>query len=438
LGTLSKRLRFTKLAEVEEPRRSGRLAALVKGSCFETTCSLVILLNSAFSIYTTNYDIANLDAKPTVFILVMEFLFVVFYTWEILMKLAVHRLYLFVGPNMYWNWFDVILVVFAIYDQLLVLIVALNKDDGQGTSVTFMRSMRVLKLSRTIRLMRVFPSLRTILNSLLGCLYSLFWSISMLTLIFFLFALVFVQRASLALKDSDVPNPEVTLEQFGSVQVAMLTLYKSITGGDDWHNFYSTLLGTGWLNAALFVFFIAFMQIAVLNILTGIFVEQALKCAQPDRDSVAKSLRRREMMEAEDLRVQCRQIDADRSGVITLEELAEYFEKGKIKHFLMTLDIDVRDVEVFFDLLRTRDGEKMSVEDFVEECLKMKGGASSIDLHYLTKRVCEVKRTQECQHHEIMERLRHVTASTNSGAPSPQDPPPRRLPGLDGTGGLSL
>jgi len=257
----------------------------------------------------------------------------------------------------------------------------------------------------------------------------------MLALIFFLFALVFVQRASLALKDSDVPDPEITMEQFGSVQQAMLSLYQSITGGNDWVNFYSTLSAMGWLNSALFIFFIAFMQIAVLNILTGIFVEQAMKSAQPDRDSVATHLRRREMMEAEELRAQCRQIDADRSGVITLAELAEYFDKGKLKHMLMTLDIDVRDVEVFFDLLRSHDGCEIRVEDFVEECMKLKGNASSIDLHYLTKRVCEIKRTQDSQHDEIMEFLRH---GVTSGAPSPRDPPPRRLPGFEGKGALSL
>merc|ERR1712032_1243610 len=119
-------------------------------------------------------DINNLDEDPTVFIMGMELVFVIFYTWEIIMKLAVHRMYLFVGPNMSWNIFDFILVVLAIYDQLLLLIIALE-EGGQGTKVTFMRSMRILKIakiSRTIRLMRVFASLRIILNSLLGSLYS--------------------------------------------------------------------------------------------------------------------------------------------------------------------------------------------------------------------------------------------------------------------------
>lgn len=169
------------------------------------------------------------------------------------MKLAVHRWYLFVGPDMSWNIFDFILVVLAIYEEVLLLVTTLEDSTGPGTSVTFLRSMRVLKvakITRTIRLMRVFASLRMILNSLLGSLYSLFWSIAMLVLIFFLFAMIFVQRASLALQDGEVPNAEAVLEQFGSVELAMLSLYASITGGDDWNNYYTTLLGTGEVSAA--------------------------------------------------------------------------------------------------------------------------------------------------------------------------------------------
>lgn len=250
----------------------------------------------------------------------------------------------------------------------------------------------------------------------------------MLVLIFFLFAMIFVQRASLALQDGEVPNPEAVLEQFGSVELAMLSLYASITGGDDWNNYYTTLLGTGEVSAALFIFFIAFMQIAVLNILTGIFVEQAMKSAQPDRDSVAASFRWREVMEAEDLRSECRQIDKDGDGFITLAELADFLETGKFRHFLQSHDIDVRDEEVFFELLRSHEGETMSIDEFVEECMKLKGAATSLDLHYLTKQVGTIVSRQEDQYHEMMNVLRHFLSSTKGGASSSSlaSPPPRR------------
>ena len=79
----------------------------------------------------------------------------------------------------------------------------------------------------------------------------------------------------------DDAERENLISVFGSVEVAMLNLFKSSTGGADWEVFYS-VISPCLMSACMFVFFIAFMQVALMSIFTGIFVEKAMKLAPPD------------------------------------------------------------------------------------------------------------------------------------------------------------
>merc|ERR1711972_1206913 len=87
-----------------------------------------------------------------------------------------------------------------------------------------------------------FNELRMILNSLIGCVISLFWSVIMLLLFFFMFGIAFVQSSTNWLREPDNfdnPDGEVLQLEFSSVQLAMLALFRASTGGDDWGYFYS-------------------------------------------------------------------------------------------------------------------------------------------------------------------------------------------------------
>ena len=108
--------------------------------------------------------------------------------------------------------------------------------------------------------------------------------------IFYIFSLVIVQGAGNYLQTTgdslDDAERENLISVFGSVEVAMLNLFKSSTGGADWEVFYS-VISSSPMSACMFVFFIAFMQVALMNILTGIYVEKAIKLAPPDANVIA-------------------------------------------------------------------------------------------------------------------------------------------------------
>eukprot|EP00927_Polykrikos_kofoidii_P018049 TRINITY_DN1828_c0_g1_i10.p1 TRINITY_DN1828_c0_g1~~TRINITY_DN1828_c0_g1_i10.p1 ORF type:complete len:161 (-),score=24.03 TRINITY_DN1828_c0_g1_i10:360-788(-) len=140
------------------------------------------------------------------------------------------------------------------------------------------------------------------LDSLFHSVVALFWSILMLGIICFAFGLIFVQFAGAFLEDihhntntKDVKQK--LLDHYGSVQMATFTLYKVTTGGIDWIEGYDSIAVAGTVCKGLFLFFIAFIHIAVLNVVTGLFVNTALSFAEPTQ---AELVRRSMLMTTEE------------------------------------------------------------------------------------------------------------------------------------------
>merc|ERR1712151_31866 len=88
----------------------------------------------------------------------------------------------------------------------------------------------------------------------------------------------------------------------------------------DWDNAYILIAASGPDKAAVFMFYILFFVLAVWNIITSIFVEKALKIAQPDIDSLMLEKRRKDAVDAKELDALFRKMDIDGNSVISMEE----------------------------------------------------------------------------------------------------------------------
>jgi len=235
----------------------------------------------------------------------------------------------------------------------------------------------------------------------------------MLVLIFYMFALLLVNNTAAFLEQEplkemqDDAQIQGILNILGSVQQTMMTLYMTATGGDDWAVFYSVIKQTGFFNAALFIAYIGFVEIAVMNVLTGLFVESAMKLAQPDQESCAFEARRAENAQRLQLMQLCEDLDKNASGTLTKQEFSKSMENGTLKYFLATLGLDIRDFGRFFELLDFTGGE-IEIGLFVDACIKLKGAATNVDLQSLALKTVQLQRSQSRLEKNIMQRLEEL------------------------------
>merc|ERR1711976_742791 len=108
----------------------------------------------------------------------------------------------------------------------------------------------------------------------------------------------------------------------------------STTGGIDWEETYLVMDSLGTFYGIVFVWYVTFFTFAVMNILTGIFVENATKLATPDREHLMLQQRRKDEQDASELRELCMAMDEDGSGSLTRDEFMVKIRDDKVARFL--------------------------------------------------------------------------------------------------------
>lgn len=392
-----------------EPRRTSQLARFLRSDRFEKFLAVIIILNVVFIGHSADYAIAHPQQQVNQFIVVAEISFSTMYMCEIVLRIAVRRIYFFVGEDWNWNCFDFFLVLLSVYDTVMsnVLLMedvaAETSGQGSGISASFFRCLRLLRLGkifRAFRVMRFFRELRMMLASIAASMRSLFWCMVMLTLFYYIFAIMFVNaaRSVVAGADFSPPQKDMVMDYWGSTLTSMLSLYKASTGGIDWSDAAEPLVVAGKIYYATFLFFIAFIILAVLNILTGIFVENAMRAAAHDRDGhvmeemdvehglvrnftcifVAILAQRDGSCFVED--------DWQSSGTITAEDFEEYMISPTARALMSVLGLEVWDPRAFFQMMVAHgqshhiSSGKVDNSAFVLGCMQLRGQAKCTDI----------------------------------------------------------
>lgn len=172
----------------------------------------------------------------------------------------------------------------------------------------------------------------------------------------------------------------------------------------------------GTANAPCLYSSLVFFQIALLNVLTGIFVENAMKLAQPDPYTQALETRKKEFIEAAELRSFCSGLS--QSGSITLQDFEREMAEGDLRAHLHVLGLEIKDPKKFFDILQaTNDKPALDIDTFVHGCMKLKGYATAVDLQSL---MCETRKAAQDVSRmakkvlDTKENLEHCISSMNA------------------------
>lgn len=377
---------WRKTAEGRMP--DGCTSRVVASKCFEGTCSLVIMANSIFIAYSADHAMNTLDQPPDETIQLIELFFCLFYTLELMLRLEAHRGLFFFGSYSKWNMLDVILVLFAIYDQVEYYTTRAMSIYGRGANLSalrLMRLMKMVKLLRMIRFMRMFRELRLILNSIMGSVKSMLWSVLLVTCVTFMFGIAFLQAGTSYLKEPDIEvrDPrtcKAIKEYWGSVGGAMLTLYTVSTGGQDWKPVAKPLEQVGTTFYILFLLYIAFYMFVVTNTLTSLFVESAIQMSERDQQAAIHEELSRKSEYISKIRALFEKLDTTGAGRIGYDEFCRQLSHPEMLAFAANLEIDAMDVEEFFRVLSSGGKFLVDIDTFVIGCIKLKGFAKSMDL----------------------------------------------------------
>jgi hypothetical protein len=240
---------------------------------------------------------------------------------------------------------------------------------------------------RAVRAMSELKHLRAFLVCLQGSFMSFFWSLVMLVAVLVIFSLFMVQLLGAHLLDNHSTLEGPVESMFGSVMQSTLTLFKASTGGRDWAIAYEVISQTGWMGSMIYLMFIAFTQLALINIITGIFVESAVQTLRPDRETIVTEQLRLEREHANELEKLCCQVDKDGNGKISPDEFEKSLERGgRIPKLLLLLGLSRHHVIEFFQTLshisEEEDGE-VDIATFVTGCMQLKGAATNFDVQML-------------------------------------------------------
>merc|ERR1719491_1180913 len=130
------------------------------------------------------------------------------------------------------------------------------------------------------------------------------------------------------------------MEEFGSIYAAMIILYKCSFGGEDWGAVASNLEHVGEGYFWLFLFFISFMTIAIMNVIMGIFVDTANKSAEKDRLAAIQDDADELMLLKAAVFNLFGEYDASHNGLLTHEELLQSYKHPQMKAFLDHIEVD--------------------------------------------------------------------------------------------------
>lgn len=258
----------------------------VESSRFEAVVAAVLISNSIFmgvqlQLAADSYGVASqTDIESDTAFVAVNTVYALLFTVELVFRIIAHRMSFFCTSDrasLFWNYLDISLVISSLLEVILVIAISVDGVDlGMSNRLRALRIIRLARLIRMMRAMRFFRGLRTLVYSIFYTLKALIWSLILLLMMMYLVGILLTDAVLAHVARFPTPDEipvdsdeAVLYESFGSLHLAMHSLFRSITGGVDWAVYARAFAQVNWMWTYLFTSFIAFSVFAVLNVMTG-------------------------------------------------------------------------------------------------------------------------------------------------------------------------
>jgi len=234
-----------------------------------------------------------------------------------------------------------------------------------------------------IRVLRFFRELRVMVCSILHTLSSLAWALILLLLIMYLFSIIFMQAAAGYMRESMPDNPVINdlAYWYSSILGTMYSLFMAISGGQDWYEIQEPLRAISWIYGLFFALYVFFVAFGVLNVLMAVFVERASESGKLDKDLMTHAEHKQTTAFLEEMGEMFQDIDTEKKGYITREQLAAFVQDENIKAYLKTRNLDSAVHRLFQVMTQNGDAkETLTAEEFMSGMMRLKGSANNADI----------------------------------------------------------
>lgn len=261
-----------------------------------------------------------------------------------------------------------------------------------ASHLRFVRTMRLVRAFRgvrVVRLLRYVSALRTLVLSIISSMASLCWTLALLVLLFYSFGIVFTQQVMDYCRDEAVRStgdvnaqpvcPNNVAFYWASVPESMLTLFTAITGGMNWEDAMASLRLISPLAASCFVFYIAIAVLAVVNVVTGVFCSTAMESASADKEIATMKQLQRKNAQVADLRRVFQEIVTE-ENLVNLQEFQNAMNLPRFANFLESMGISTEDIAILFTVIDADRSGLIDLDEFVQGCMQLHGPAKSLQL----------------------------------------------------------
>eukprot|EP00928_Gymnodinium_smaydae_P053191 TRINITY_DN37236_c0_g1_i1.p1 TRINITY_DN37236_c0_g1~~TRINITY_DN37236_c0_g1_i1.p1 ORF type:complete len:801 (+),score=186.47 TRINITY_DN37236_c0_g1_i1:74-2476(+) len=428
----------TELLEEEDEAEPGLLSRAVHSNWFDYGFALLLACNAIVIGMQVDFAVKHPFGETADYFEILNVIFCVVFFFELVLRIYVHTPKKFFFENdCFWAWLDTVVVTAQVI-EFFISVSTWGGGDSTLQSLTVLgrvvRVARVIRIVRVVRVMRFFRSFRVLITMIIGTLKNGAFALLLLVLIMYVFAIMFAQAGADAISSGHITD-QFTLDElnfyYGSLIQSMVTLFKAIIGGVDWQQVMMPLSPISWIMDVLFLLYIAFVQLVVMNVVTGFFLQSALEQAQADQEHVIQMRLREKETFVYRLRNLFEELDSSADGTISLKEFTDHLQSEHMRALLQTFDIDNADAWTLFKLLDTDGGGSVDIHEFVDGCIRLKGQAKSIQM------------AQVMYHHKwIMDKLvelsemlhQHITNVEADPGTKAERRASRRTSALDGGG----
>lgn len=367
------------------------LRRVVHSPLFDALCAFVIATNAIF--IGVQVELKSRSHRYSDLLQRIEVAYCGIFVLELLLRMYCEGLSFFrcvLGHVQvcFWNYFDFVIVAVAVTENVTSMM-------GDGATwmsnvsiLRILRMARVLRIIRVIRMVHFFRELRILVASIFATFKSLVWAMVLLVLIQYVFAVIFTHAVSEYVRLQPEHDAESMRTHWGTITRSILTLFKSITGGNSWEVAMDDLAILGSTYQMLFVLYIGFVVFAVMNVMTGVFCQNAIESAQADENEVVQEHLQRTHQYAvklteffTDMNDNCDEPD-DKIGY---EEFSAAMRQPRMEAYFQTLGLDPSDAFKLFKMLDLDDTGEVDMTEFVDGCLRLRGSAKNIDIALITR-----------------------------------------------------